>query len=86
MPSPHEINVPSSRDLGALTWLCVGMIRLYQWTLSPLVGRSCRFQPTCSHYAEEVIRRYGPWRGIGLAVKRLAKCHPWGPSGYDPAP
>ena len=61
-------------------------IRLYQRTLSRLLPDSCRFQPTCSHYAYEAIQRHGAVRGGRLAVRRLARCTPWGGSGYDPVP
>ena len=61
-------------------------IRLYQWTLSPLVGRHCRYMPTCSRYADEAISRHGAWAGFWMAVARLARCHPWGASGFDPVP
>ncbi|MCM2271639.1 MAG: membrane protein insertion efficiency factor YidD [candidate division Zixibacteria bacterium] len=59
-------------------------IYVYRFTLSPFIGRSCRFYPTCSHYAEDALRKYGAMRGIGLAIKRLAKCHPWHEGGFDP--
>jgi putative membrane protein insertion efficiency factor len=62
------------------------LIRLYQWTLSPFLGRSCRFYPTCSNYALEAIHTHGTWRGGWLALKRLSKCHPFHPGGYDPPP
>ncbi len=62
------------------------VIRVYQATLSPLVGRHCRFQPTCSCYAAEAITRHGAWRGGRLAMRRLARCHPWGGAGWDPVP
>jgi putative membrane protein insertion efficiency factor len=62
----------------------VAAIRLYQWTVSPLLGPACRFQPTCSQYAIEAVERHGPLRGIRLAAKRLARCHPLGDHGYDP--
>ena len=62
------------------------IIRVYQWTLSPLIGRSCRFHPTCSAYALEAIERHGALRGLVLTLRRLARCHPWGGSGYDPVP
>ena len=61
-------------------------IRIYQWTLSPLLPRACRFAPSCSEYAAEAIVAHGAWRGTGLAVRRLARCHPWGGHGYDPVP
>jgi hypothetical protein len=64
--------------------LLVGMVRLYQLILSPHLGRTCRFCPTCSEYAVRAIREYGAVRGLLLAVYRLARCHPWGGHGYDP--
>jgi len=66
---------------------CVrGALRAYKLTLSPLIGRQCRFLPTCSEYAADVLIGHGPWRGSFLAARRLCRCHPWGGSGYDPAP
>ncbi len=62
------------------------LIRFYQIVLSPLKPQSCRFQPTCSHYAYQAITKYGIFKGIWLAAKRISKCHPWGKSGYDPVP
>jgi putative membrane protein insertion efficiency factor len=62
------------------------VIALYRSTLSPLLGPSCRFIPSCSTYAEEAIRRYGPWRGGLQALRRLLRCHPLGSFGYDPVP
>jgi putative membrane protein insertion efficiency factor len=64
----------------------LGLIRAYQLTLSPWLGRQCRYTPTCSVYAAEAIRRFGPLRGAWLALKRLGRCHPWGAAGYDPVP
>lgn len=66
--------------------ILLGTIRAYQTVLSPLLGPSCRFQPTCSAYAAEAIRRHGAWSGGALAVRRLCRCHPWGGSGWDPVP
>lgn len=60
--------------------------RAYKLTLSPLIGQSCRFMPTCSDYAAEALIRHGPVRGGWLAARRVCKCHPWGGSGYDPVP
>jgi len=60
--------------------------RAYKLTLSPWVGRSCRFQPTCSDYARDALILHGPVRGSYLAVRRLCRCHPFGGSGLDPVP
>jgi uncharacterized protein len=66
---------------------CVrGALRAYKLTLSPLIGRQCRFLPTCSEYAADALISHGPWRGSALAARRLCRCHPWGGSGYDPVP
>jgi putative membrane protein insertion efficiency factor len=66
---------------------CVrGALRTYKLTLSPLIGRQCRFLPTCSEYAAQALISHGPWRGALLAGGRLCRCHPWGGSGYDPPP
>jgi putative membrane protein insertion efficiency factor len=64
----------------------LGVIRLYQMTLSRLLPPSCRFEPSCSQYSYEAIARYGVWRGGWLAIKRLSRCHPLNPGGYDPVP
>jgi putative membrane protein insertion efficiency factor len=61
-------------------------IRLYQLVLSPLLGRNCRFSPSCSSYAIEALGRFGIVRGGILAVRRLGRCHPFGSSGFDPVP
>ncbi|MFA6280616.1 MAG: membrane protein insertion efficiency factor YidD [Bdellovibrionales bacterium] len=62
------------------------LIWLYRHTLSSFMGRHCRFEPTCSAYADEALRVHGFWRGGRLALRRLGRCHPWGDSGYDPVP
>jgi len=62
------------------------LIKVYQWTLSPIIGPKCRFTPTCSAYGIEALTKYGPIKGTWLIIKRLSKCHPWGKSGYDPLP
>ncbi len=62
------------------------LIRAYQWTLSPILPRSCRYEPSCSRYAYEAIDRFGPFRGGWMALRRLASCRPGGGSGYDPVP
>ena len=63
-----------------------GMIRAYQLLVAPILPPSCRYYPSCSHYAAEAVARHGPWHGCRLAVRRLLRCHPWGGSGYDPVP
>ncbi len=67
-------------------WPLIGLIKLYQFTLSPMVGRQCRFHPTCSWYGLEAYRTYGVLTGTWLTVRRLVRCHPFHPGGYDPVP
>ncbi len=67
-------------------WLPVKLIRLYQVTLSPYMGRQCRYTPTCSNYALEALQKHGLLKGGWLAFKRILRCAPWGGSGYDPVP
>lgn len=62
------------------------MIRFYQVCISPLFPPSCRYYPTCSSYALEAIKKYGPWKGSFLAIKRILRCHPFSRGGYDPVP
>ena len=79
----------SLRDL--LRWperlaiaLLLGLIWIYQRTLSPLLGNTCRFEPSCSRYMVESLRKYGLLRGLARGLRRLSRCHPWNPGGYDP--
>jgi putative membrane protein insertion efficiency factor len=67
-----------------MTRLAIGLIHLYQFTISPLLPPACRFAPTCSRYSEQAIARYGLLRGCWLTVRRLCRCHPFHPGGYDP--
>ena len=69
-----------------LAWPLLGLVWIYRYAISPLVGANCRYQPTCSEYAAEALRTYGAFRGGWLAVKRISRSHPWGGSGYDPVP
>ena len=62
------------------------LIRGYRYSVSPFLGASCRFHPSCSAYALEAIERHGAQRGVWIAVRRLIRCHPWNPGGYDPVP
>ena len=62
------------------------LVRAYRLVISPVLGPRCRFAPTCSEYALEALERHGAWRGAWLTVRRLARCHPLGGSGYDPVP
>ncbi|SKB43416.1 membrane protein insertion efficiency factor YidD [Daejeonella lutea] len=62
------------------------IIKIYQTLISPILGKSCRFTPTCSHYGVEAIKKYGPFEGGWLTLKRIGRCNPWGGHGHDPVP
>ena len=66
--------------------LLISVINIYRWFVSPLLGPNCRFYPTCSCYAQDAIRHHGAVRGTWLAARRIGRCHPWNPGGYDPVP
>ena len=66
--------------------LSIFLMRVYRFFLSPWIGNQCRFTPSCSHYSEEAFREYGFLRGCIMTIKRLGRCHPWHPGGYDPVP
>ncbi|MDE2117407.1 MAG: membrane protein insertion efficiency factor YidD [Betaproteobacteria bacterium] len=66
--------------------LLIRLIGAYQYLISPLMSPTCRFTPTCSHYACEAIARHGVGRGGWLSIKRVMRCNPWNPGGYDPTP
>ena len=61
-------------------------IRFYQKVISPIIGPSCRYQPTCSHYMVQAIQEWGVLKGLWLGIKRIGRCHPWGSHGHDPVP
>ncbi len=69
-----------------LKFLLLLLIRIYRLVLSPFLGPCCRFHPSCSAYALDAIERHGVWRGAGLATRRMLKCHPYHPGGFDPVP
>jgi putative membrane protein insertion efficiency factor len=64
----------------------IALIKFYQYVISPVLGPKCRYTPTCSYYGLAAIKKYGPFKGGWLAIKRIASCHPWGGHGYDPLP
>jgi putative membrane protein insertion efficiency factor len=68
----------------ATTACLIALIRVYQVTLSPLLGPACRFEPTCSRYMVESVRKYGLLKGLARGLRRISRCHPWNPGGYDP--
>lgn len=69
-----------------MRWLIRALIQVYRFGISPLLPRHCRFHPSCSSYALEAFERYPVWRAGLLSVRRIARCHPWHPGGYDPLP
>jgi putative membrane protein insertion efficiency factor len=69
-----------------LAWPFILLIKVYQWTLSPLLGKQCRYTPTCSRYGVEALKKYGMVKGGYLTIRRILSCHPWGGHGYDPVP
>lgn len=66
--------------------LLIGLVRVYQYAISPFFGRRCRYFPSCSEYTVEAIEKHGALRGGWLGAKRICRCHPWHPGGYDPVP
>lgn len=64
----------------------LGLIRVYRYAISPFLGSHCRFHPSCSEYAAEALQRHGAWQGLWLACRRVGRCHPWHPGGFDPVP
>ena len=63
-----------------------GIIGLYRYLVSPILGPNCRYTPSCSEYSQEAVMRFGVFKGGWIAIKRIVRCHPWGKSGYDPVP
>lgn len=83
MTAPSNSRPAAAR---AAVWLLSLPIKAYRLCISPLFPPCCRFTPTCSQYALQALQRHGPLKGTWLAVKRIARCNPWGGSGYDPVP
>lgn len=77
---------PISRALLPLQWILIVALYAYRALLGPFIGGACRFEPSCSDYAESALKKHGALKGSALAFKRLCKCHPWGPFGPDPVP
>ena len=70
--------------MNVLTYILIKLIKFYQYLLSPLIGHSCRYLPTCSEYSIEALKTFGFLKGLSLSLKRILSCHPWGNSGFDP--
>lgn len=80
------IDSPKRNPLSAaMVRLVIGLVRLYRITLGPVLGGQCIYQPTCSQYMIDAVRKHGPIRGAWRGAKRIARCHPWGRGGHDPA-
>jgi hypothetical protein len=77
---------PPAHAPGTAARLLIVLVAAYRYAVSPMLGRHCRFHPSCSAYAAEALQRHGAVRGAWLAVRRIARCHPWHAGGYDPVP
>ena len=69
-----------------IAWPLIGLVVVYQWTIAKLLPPACRFEPTCSWYSREALRRHGAFRGTWLTIRRISRCRPGGGMGYDPVP
>lgn len=69
-----------------MKYVLIALVRFYQYAISPMLGRRCRYFPTCSEYTVDAIQKFGAVKGGWLGVKRICRCHPWHPGGYDPVP
>ena len=67
-----------------VTLILIKLIKYYQYLISPLIGHSCRYLPTCSEYSIEALKTFGFFKGLSLSIKRILSCHPWGNGGFDP--
>ncbi len=80
------VKAAATDGMGPATVALRGVVFAYQWTLRPVIGANCRFEPSCSHYALDALARHGAARGGLLAVRRMLRCNPWNPGGFDPVP
>ena len=85
-PSLPENTPKRSLPVRALNGLLLGLVHAYRLGISPYLPNSCRYTPTCSAYAVQALQRYGPAKGLWLALRRFGRCHPWGGHGHDPVP
>ncbi|MES2140263.1 MAG: membrane protein insertion efficiency factor YidD [Bacteroidota bacterium] len=74
------------RIASPFSYLFIGVIKIYQYTISPMLGVSCRYEPSCSAYGIEALQKHGFFKGSYLTIKRILSCHPWGGHGHDPVP
>jgi putative membrane protein insertion efficiency factor len=81
---PHTLSAVLRWPERLAIGLLVGLIWVYQRTLSPMLGNACRFEPSCSRYMVECLRKYGLFRGLAKGLRRVSRCHPWNPGGFDP--
>ena len=70
--------------MNIFTYILIKFIKIYKYLISPLIGPSCRYLPTCSEYSIEALKTYGFFKGLFLSIKRILSCHPWGQGGFDP--
>tara|TARA_B100000674_G_scaffold457602_1_gene433149 strand:- start:321 stop:560 length:240 start_codon:yes stop_codon:yes gene_type:complete len=70
--------------MNLITYILVKLIKFYKYLISPLIGHSCRYLPTCSDYSIEALKTFGFFKGLSLSIKRILSCHPWGSGGFDP--
>lgn len=86
MPKNNAVQIVKLIARQVFGFPLIMLVKFYQICISPLKPACCRFTPTCSQYALEALKKYGPIKGLYLAVRRILRCHPWGGSGYDPVP
>ena len=85
-PAQSRLDADMAAPQSILARSVVALLRLYQLTLSPALGSHCRFSPSCSEFARQAVLRHGLWRGLGYGIRRVLRCHPYHPGGWDPVP